>query len=150
MKKHLIALFSVVVFSALFFSCKKDNSGEEQRDPDLDLPELTATTMLGYYVGHYGSGANAPNIDYAFRLMSNSAIVVYDQSADTVNGKKAYGTWEYNAATKKIKTYYRYNDSEAKVYSTYGDLRHRRFIGTWGPNQDSAKGGTYNVRYTSN
>ncbi|HEX5024734.1 MAG TPA: hypothetical protein VFV68_05650 [Agriterribacter sp.] len=150
MKKHLINLFPVVVFCALLFSCKKDDNGGEQRDPDLDLPELTAATMPGYYVGHYGAGANTPNIDYAFRLMDNSALVVYDQSADTVNGKKAYGTWEYNATTKKLKTYYRYNDSDAKVYSTIGDLKHRRFIGTWGPNQETATGGTYNVRYTSN
>lgn len=151
MKRNLFFLLTVVAACTLLISCKKDkNDKPEEKDPDADLPALTAETMLGYYVGHYGSGTNEPNIDYAFRLMPNSAIVVYDQSADTVNGKKAYGTWEYNADTKKLKTYYRYNDAEAKVYSTVGDLKHRRFIGTWGPNQETTTGGKYNVRYTSN
>ncbi len=150
MKKNLFVVLFILAASTLVLSCKKDKKDKPDEDPDANLPALTAETMLGYYIGHYGSGSNEPNIDYAFRLKPNSVIVVYDQSADTANGDKAYGTWEYNASTKKLTTYYRYSNAEAKIYSTQGDLKHRRFIGTWGPNQDNTNGGKYNVRYTSN
>ncbi|HRO45837.1 hypothetical protein [Agriterribacter sp.] len=123
-------------------SCKKDkNDGNNEEDDDANLPPLT--TVIGYWVGKYGAGANEPNFDYAFMLKADSTMTVYMNSADTANAEKAYGVWEYN--NNMLKTYYAFSQQER--YSTISTLKHRTLTGTWGPLLETVGGGKLKVRF---
>lgn len=143
MKRNLFYLLMVVATSTMLLSCKKDNDKEEE-DPDAHLPALT--NVVGYWVGTYSVGSGGPNKDYAFLVKGEgNKLIVYANSADTANAEKAYGTWTFDPATKKFTTYYAYDQS--RLYSTSGNLVHRKLVGTWGSMLETTGGGTYLVRF---
>lgn len=146
MKKNLFFLALAVASSTLIISCKKDKA---EKDPDDDLPPLTS--VIGYWIGKYGAGSADPSFDYAFLVKpeegaeNEGKIIVYENSADTTNADKGYGTWSYDPATKKFTSYYAYDQD--RRYSTSGVLSHRSLIGTWGPILQQSGGGTYKVKF---
>lgn len=147
-KRNLFFLLCTVAACTLMLSCKKDKN-EEEEDPDANLPPLT--NVVGYWVGKYGSGSADPKVDYAFLIKTEDGlenegkIIVYENSADTTNAAKAYGTWKFNPTTKNFTSYYAYD--QVRRYSTNGTLTHRSLIGTWGSLLETTGGGTYKVRF---
>lgn len=148
-KRSLFFLLCTVAACTLVLSCKKDKNDPEEEDPDKNLPPLTS--VVGYWVGTYGAGSAEPVLDYAFLvkteagLVNEGKLIVYENSADTTNADKAYGTWKFDPTTKKFTSYYAYD--QVRRYSTSGTLTHRSLAGTWGSLLETSGGGTYKVRF---
>jgi hypothetical protein len=76
--KTLYLLLSVITVLAIASSCKKSSNSPAPK------------SVVGYWVGDYGSGTATPSEGYAFLFRTNGTVRVYNNS-DTTTALAAEG-----------------------------------------------------------
>lgn len=85
----------------LLSSCSKNNSKEPDKP---DLPK----SVVGYWVGKYGNGDDAPNSPYMFLLKNDGTMRAYD-NPDTTLQNKTDGVYTFES--NKLTCSYKFNES---------------------------------------
>lgn len=107
-------LFTLVLVQA----CKKDKE------------EAPAPSVVGFWVGKYGNGSNAADLDYAFLFRADGTLKIYANNADTAAATKATGT--YWISGTKVNTTFTYSNNLKYSSASTADANFTTMSGTWG------------------
>ncbi|NOU37901.1 MAG: hypothetical protein HOO89_04255 [Ferruginibacter sp.] len=130
MKKLLLV---VVLFTAVFTSCKKDCP--------VVTPVVPTYPIEGSWVGKYGNGATAPSLGYSMVVEAGGKIVVADGA--TINGS-AIANGTYTMTGNVFKGTYTYTSS-GLTFSFQANFNNAGKLesGTWGSGASVTGGGTW-------
>lgn len=127
---NLRSMLAVLFFAAVTMaSCKKNND-------DIVAP---APAIEGQWVGKYGSGANEPNVFFAFNILPGGVLQVLNQDK-AVTGT---GTWTLEDS-QTFKGIYKYNNGlmQFNMAAKY-DAAKKTITGSWGEGDTVAGDGEF-------
>lgn len=125
MKKVKMAILALAMATG-FVACNKDSD------------EVTSSHVEGTYVGKYGFGNDAPDLDFIFKVSPNGVFQEISASTGNVKGQ---GTWSVNGNT--LTAMYTMLFSPYSKYSVSGtyDPATQKMTGTWGYDNNATDGG---------
>jgi hypothetical protein len=126
MKKVKLALIALVIATG-FVACNKDSDDE-----------VISFPVEGTYAGKYGFGADAPDLDFKFKVSPGGIFQEIGASSGDVTGQ---GTWTLNG--NALSATYTMLFSPFNKYSVSGtyDPATKKMTGTWGYDNNPSDGG---------
>ena len=126
MKKVKMALLALV-FATGFVACNKDSDDD-----------VISAPVEGTYVGKYGFGNDAPDLDFKFQVSPGG---IFKEISTTTGNVKGQGTWNVNGNT--LTATYTMLFSPYSKYSVSGtfDAATKKMTGTWGYDNNTSDGG---------
>ena len=126
MKKVKLAILALAMTTG-FVACNKDSDDE-----------VISSPVEGTYVGKYGFGNDAPDLDFIFKVSPGG---VFEEISASTGNAKGQGTWSVNGNT--LTATYTMLFSPFSKYSVSGtyDPATKKMTGTWGYDNNPSDGG---------
>lgn len=128
--KTYTKFLAVLLVSATFFACKKD-----------EIPAAHKANLQGIYEGEWGSGSQDPSNFIKFEFKADGTMKRFDEQGQVI----ATGTWTLSGINFEC-TYTHLADGQVhKIGGLYTDFN-GEIIGTWGWAPSKANGGTVELK----
>lgn len=125
--KTIQIFLTICLAATLFSACKKDNTPGGH-------------SMQGVWEGKWGSGDEAPQYFFKFKMESNGQLQRLDEQDQVI----ANGTWDLNGIEFEC-SYTHSNGQVHKIGGLYTDFD-ETIAGTWGYHPSKANGGNIELK----